>query len=132
MNERETESGGPMAGVRVLDLTRLFPGAYCTHLLRQQGAEVIKVEHPEGGDYLRWTPPLRDGQSVLFDSLNHGKRSITLDLKQPAARDAFKRLVARADVVVEGNRPGVLDRLELGWAVLRDANPKLILCSITG
>ena len=119
-------------GIRVLDLTRLLPGAYCTQLLADLGAEVIKVEEPGAGDYMRWTPPLVDGQSALFDALNGGKKSIALDLKTPTGRDTLLRLVDTADVLVEGNRPGVMERLDLGWTVLHARNPRLVMCSITG
>jgi alpha-methylacyl-CoA racemase len=121
-----------LAGIRVLDLTRLLPGAFCTMLLGDQGADVIKVEEPGTGDYMRWMPPLREGQGVIFNSLNRNKRSITLNLKSEAGRELFKQLVATADVVVEGNRPGVMDRLGLGWQTLGALRPGLILCSITG
>jgi crotonobetainyl-CoA:carnitine CoA-transferase CaiB-like acyl-CoA transferase len=121
-----------LSGIRVLDLTRLLPGAYCTLLLADMGAEVIKVEEPGTGDYMRWTPPLVDGQSALFDALNRDKKSIALDLKKPEGRDALLRLVDTADVLVEGNRPGVMDRLGLGWTVLGARNPRLVMCSITG
>lgn len=123
---------GSLNGIRVLDLSRLLPGAYCTLLLADMGADVIKVEEPERGDYMRWYPPLRDGQSVLFDALNRNKRSLTLNLKHEAGRGLFLDMVGRADVVLEGNRPGVMDRLRLGWDVLRAANPKLVMCSLTG
>src|SRR5215472_14935280 len=119
-------------GIRVLDLTRLLPGAFCSLLLADMGADVVKVEEPRSGDYMRWYPPLRDGQSVLFNALNRNKRSLGLDLKQSAGRDLFLALAERADVVVEGNRPGVMDRLGLGWPVLRDRNPALVMASITG
>ena len=122
----------PLAAIRVLDLTRLLPGAYCTLLLADMGADVIKVEQPETGDYMRWTPPLADGQSVLFDALNRGKRSIALDLRTAHGRDTLLRLVERSDVLVEGNRPGVMARLGLGWEVVHDRNPSLVMCSITG
>src|SRR6266540_5417179 len=105
----------PLAGIRVLDLTRLLPGAYCTLLLADMGADVIKVEEPEMGDYMRWTPPLVDGQSVLFEALNRNKRSLTLNLKSDRDRDALLRLAGTAAVLVEGNRPGVMTRLGLGW-----------------
>jgi crotonobetainyl-CoA:carnitine CoA-transferase CaiB-like acyl-CoA transferase len=116
----------------VLDLTRLLPGALCTMLLADMGADVIKVEEPGRGDYMRWNPPLRDGQSVLFNALNRNKRSVTLNLKADAARVVFLRLVSTAAVVIEGNRPGVMERLGLGWPVLSAANPKLVMCSLTG
>ncbi len=122
----------PLSGIRVLDLTRLLPGAFCTMLLADMGADVIKVEEPSGGDYLRWTPPLVDGHSVLFNALNRNKRSLTLNLKSEAGRELLLRLVGRADVLVEGNRPGVMERLGLGWAVIHARNPALVMCSITG
>jgi alpha-methylacyl-CoA racemase len=119
-------------GVRMLDLTRLLPGAFCSLLLADMGADVIKVEPPGAGDYMRWYPPLIDGQSALFNALNRNKRSLVLDLKSAAGRDLFKEMARRADVVVEGNRPGVMDRLGLGWPVLRELNPRLVMCAITG
>src|SRR5437660_1892290 len=122
----------PLSGIRVLDLTRLLPGAFCTMLLADMGADVVKVEEPGGGDYLRWTPPLVEGQSVLFNALNRNKRSLTLNLKSEAGRDLLLKLVDRADVLVEGNRPGVMDRLGLGWPVLHERNSRLVMCSITG
>ena len=126
------EADKALAGIRVLDLTRLLPGAFCTQLLADLGADVIKVEEPETGDYMRWTPPLVDGQSSLFDALNRGKRSVALDLKMIEGRDALLRLAERADVLVEGNRPGVMARLGLGWDALHARNPRLVMCSITG
>jgi alpha-methylacyl-CoA racemase len=122
----------PLTGVRVLDLTRLLPGAFCTMLLADMGADVVKIEEPSGGDYMRWTPPLADGQSVLFNALNRNKRSLTLNLKSEAGRELLLRLVERAAVLVEGNRPGVMERLGLGWDVLHARNPRLVMCSITG
>ena len=121
-----------LEGIGVLDLTRLLPGAFCSLLLADMGADVVKVEQPATGDYMRWYPPLRDGQSVLFNALNRNKRSLTLDLKSEAGRDLFLALVERADVVVEGNRPGVMDRLGLGWPVLHGRNPRLVMAAITG
>jgi alpha-methylacyl-CoA racemase len=121
-----------LTGVRVLDLTRLLPGAFCSLLLADMGADVVKVEPPGSGDYMRWYPPLVDGQSALFNALNRNKRSITLDLKSEAGRELFKELAAGADVVVEGNRPGVLDRLGVGWSVLSELNTQLVMCAITG
>jgi crotonobetainyl-CoA:carnitine CoA-transferase CaiB-like acyl-CoA transferase len=121
-----------LTAVRVLDLTRLLPGAFCSLLLADMGADVVKVEQPGSGDYMRWYPPLVDGQSALFNALNRNKRSVTLNLKEEAGREVFKRLAARADVVVEGNRPGVMDRLGVGWDVLHDLNSRLVMCAITG
>lgn len=101
-------------------------------LLADMGADVIKVEDPDQGDYMRWTPPLVDGQSVLFNSLNRNKKSVTLNLKTEAGRDLLLRLAENADVLVEGNRPGVMKRLGLGWDTLHARNPRLVMCSITG
>src|SRR5258706_113099 len=122
----------PLTGIRVLDLTRLLPGAFCTMLLADMGADVIKVEEPGTGDYMRWMPPLIEGQSVLFNALNRNKRSLTLNLKSEAGRELLLRLVDGSDVLVEGNRPGVMERLGVGWAVIHARNPALIMCSITG
>src|ERR1700694_1854710 len=113
----------PLSGIRVLDLTRLLPGAFCTMLLADMGADVIKVEDPDRGDYMRWTPPMIDGQSVLFNSLNRNKRSLALNLKADHGRDLMLRLVDKADVLVEGNRPGVMKRLGLGWGTVHARNP---------
>src|SRR5579859_3579754 len=122
----------PLTGIRILDLTRLLPGPFCTLLLADMGADVIKVEEPGTGDYMRWTPPLVDGQSAIFNALNRNKRSITLNLKSDAGRDLLLRLVEPAHVLVEGNRPGVMDRLRMGWDVIHERNPRLVMCSITG
>src|SRR5204862_7919906 len=121
-----------LQAIRVLDLTRLLPGPFCSMLLADLGCDVVKVEEPERGDYMRYYPPLRDGQSVAFNAINRNKRSLTLNLKSEAGRDLFKRLAARADVVIEGNRPGVLERLGVGWEELRHGHPQLDLCPITG
>ncbi|HEX6021118.1 MAG TPA: CoA transferase [Solirubrobacter sp.] len=114
-----------LAGIRILDLTRLLPGGFCTLLFADFGADVIKVEDMGAGDYARADPP-------AFAALNRGKRSIQLDLKSDAGREAFLRLVPDADVVIESFRPGVMDRLGVGWDVLREVNPKLVYCAITG
>ncbi len=119
-------------GIRILDLTRLLPGPFCSMLLADMGADVVKVEEPGRGDYMRSYPPLHDGQSIAFNAINRNKRSITLNLKSEAGRELFLKLAARADAVLEGNRPGVMDRLGLGWDALHRSNPKLVLCSITG
>src|SRR2546427_8949715 len=129
---RELNAEMPLHGIRVLDLTRLLPGAFCTMLLADMGADVIKVEEPESGDYMRWTPPLVDGQSALFNALNRNKRSVVLNLKSGPAKEALLALADKADVLVEGNRPGVMDRVMLGWNVLHARNPQLVMCSITG
>ncbi|MEK6608452.1 MAG: CoA transferase [Myxococcota bacterium] len=118
-----------LQGVRVLDLTRLIPGPLCTLVLRDLGADVVKIEEPAVGDYLRLLP---GGLSGRFTALNRGKRSVALDLKSPAGRDALLRMAERSQVVVETFRPGVLDRLGVGFAALRAKNRSIVLCSITG
>jgi crotonobetainyl-CoA:carnitine CoA-transferase CaiB-like acyl-CoA transferase len=123
---------GPLSGIRVLDLTRLLPGGYCTLLLADLGADVIKVEEPSRGDYIRWAPPLVDDESAAHRALNRGKRSMTLNLKEPAGADLLRRLVRVADVLVESFRPGVMERLGVGFGALADANPALVYCAITG
>ncbi len=122
----------PLLGVRVLDLSRLLPGPYASLVLADLGADVIKIEDRSGGDYLRWMPPLAGEQSGAFHALNRNKRSLALDLKAPGGPGVLKRLAATADVVLESFRPGVLDRLGVGWTALREANPRLVLCSISG
>ena len=124
----------PLSGVRVVDLTRLAPGPYATRLLAELGADVIKVEAPAGGDYTRYTPPVTGDPptSGVFRELNHGKRSIVLDLKRPAAQLALRRLIATADVLADGFRPGVLTRLGLDPKALMEAYPRLIYCALTG
>ena len=123
----------PLDGIRVLDLTRVLAGPYCTQMLADMGAEVLKVEHPKGGDETRrFGPPFVNGESAYFLSVNHGKRSLTIDFKHPGGRDLIQRLVAVSDVLVENFRPGVLARLGLGPAALLERHPRLIDISITG
>jgi crotonobetainyl-CoA:carnitine CoA-transferase CaiB-like acyl-CoA transferase len=130
----------PLTDVRVLDLTRLLPGGFCTLLLADLGADVIKVEDTGAGDYVRWAPPLYGSdeqtplgtRSALYLALNRNKRSIRLDLKQEGGKQALLRLTESADVLVESFRPGVLDRLGIGYEALRQANPALVYCPITG
>jgi alpha-methylacyl-CoA racemase len=127
----------PLEGLRVLDLTRLLPGGFCTLLLADFGADVIKVEDTGMGDYIRWAPPFYDGaeesaRGSLFLSLNRGKRSIRIDLKSEPGKSILLRLVRDADVLVESFRPGVLDRLGVGYERLRAENPGLVYCAITG
>lgn len=131
---------GALAGLRVLDLTRLLPGGFCSLLMADAGADVIKVEDTGAGDYIRYSPPYYGAdehnelgtRSALYLALNRGKRSIRLDLKSEAGREAFLRLAEGADVVLDGFRPGVLDRLGCGWEALRARNPRLVMCAITG
>lgn len=124
---------GPLHGIRVLDVTRVMAGPYCTLLLGFLGAEVIKVEDPEGGDPSRTASLYFDqGLSAFFISGNAGKKSVTLNLKSPAARDLLRDLAGRCDVFVENFRAGVADKLGIGPAALRAAHPRLITCSISG
>jgi alpha-methylacyl-CoA racemase len=121
-----------LEGVRVLDLSRLLPGPFLTMILADMGADVVKVEDPRVGDYMRVFPPAKGGMHGGFLAVNRNKRSLALDLKDAAARDAFLQMVERADVVVESFRPGVMDRLGVGYAALAARNPKIIVCSISG
>jgi alpha-methylacyl-CoA racemase len=114
-----------LAGLRVLDLSRLLPGPFCSLYLAQLGAEVIKIEEPNGGDYARES-------RELFAQVNRGKKSVTLDLRQAADVAKFKELVAKADVVLESFRPGVMDRLGCGYETLKQINPKLVYAALTG
>ena len=123
---------GPLSGVRVLDLTAVVSGPMATMLLGDQGADVIKVESPKGGDLLRSIGTQRGGFSGIFTSLNRNKRSIALDLRAPAGREIVERLVARADVLVQNYRPGVAQRMGLGEAAMRRIKPDLIYVSISG
>ncbi len=122
----------PLDGTRVLDLTRLLPGGYATLLLADLGADVVKVEEPGRGDYIRWTPPLVEGESAAHRALNRGKRSVALNLKDPGGVELLRRLAGGFDVLVESFRPGVTDRLGVGPAALAEANPRLVYCAITG
>ncbi|HEV7575264.1 MAG TPA: CoA transferase [Caldimonas sp.] len=120
-----------LAGLKVLDFSIMMAGPYCARLLADVGADVVKVEPPEGDD-MRLRAPLRDGESAYFGQLNAGKRSLAVDLKDPACLALVKSLAAVADVVIENFRPGVMERLGLGSAALRAANPRLVYCSISG
>jgi crotonobetainyl-CoA:carnitine CoA-transferase CaiB-like acyl-CoA transferase len=127
----------PLDGVRVLDLSRLLPGGFCSLLLADFGADVLKVEDTGMGDYVRWAPPYYDGaqesaRSALFLALNRNKRSIRIDLKQPDGREVLLRLAREHDVLLESFRPGVLDRLGVGYERLREENPALVYCAISG
>jgi crotonobetainyl-CoA:carnitine CoA-transferase CaiB-like acyl-CoA transferase len=123
----------PLSGIRVLELTHMLAGPYCTMLLADLGADVVKVESPERPDLARSMPGCRiDGETAYFASLNRGKRSVALDLKQPAGHAAFLRLVESADAVVDNFRPGVMERLGIAPERLREINPRVVTCSITG
>ena len=122
----------PLHGIRVLDLTRLLPGPVATMHLADMGAEVIKIEDPGAGDYARTMGPVRQEVSQFFVAVNRGKRCIRLDLKQTGQRDELLAMVESADVVVESFRPGVMDKLGIGWEVLKQRNPRLVMCAISG
>lgn len=124
--------GLPLKGVRILDLSRYLPGPFCTQILADFGAEVIKVEDPRGGDLGRHLPPLIKGESARFYTVNRNKKSLTLDLRSEAGKAIFKKLAVVSDVVVDQFRPGVMERMGLGYDVLRDVNQGLIYCAITG
>ncbi|HET7579342.1 MAG TPA: CaiB/BaiF CoA-transferase family protein [Bacillales bacterium] len=122
----------PLKSIRVLDLTRLLPGPYCTMLLADFGAEVIKVEAPGIGDYARWNEPKIDENSAQFHSLNRNKKSLVLNMKAEEGKALFLKLAKTADVVIESFRPGVMDRLGIGYDVLKEINPGLVYCALTG
>jgi crotonobetainyl-CoA:carnitine CoA-transferase CaiB-like acyl-CoA transferase len=123
---------GPLAGIRVIDVTHMLAGPYCTWLLGSLGADVIKVEHPVRGDFTRRIAPFLDDQSLYFASVNRNKRSLSLDLKSEAGKTIIRRLAAGADILVENNRPGVMARLGLDYDALRAVNPRLIYAAISG
>src|SRR5688572_20559140 len=123
----------PLAGITVVDLTRVLSGPYCTMLLADMGARVVKVERPGKGDDTRaWGPPFLNGESAYFLSINRNKESVTLDFKDPDGRALLDRLVARADVFVENFKPGTLAKLGLDYATLAARYPRLVYCSISG
>lgn len=122
----------PLSGIRVLDLTRLLPGPVATMHLADMGAEVIKIEDPGVGDYARTMGYVRNEVSQFFIAVNRGKQSMRLDLKDAAGHDEFLAMAGTADVVVESFRPGVMDKLGVGWNVLKQRNPKLVMCAISG
>ncbi len=122
----------PLAGVRVLDLTRVLAGPFCSMMLGDMGAEVIKVEEPGKGDDTRSWPPFAGGEASYFMAVNRGKRSLTLNLKAPEGQDILRKLVGKSDVLIENFRPGTLDKLGFGYKALARRHPKLVYCSISG
>src|SRR3954463_7778084 len=123
----------PLDGLTVLDLTRVLSGPYCTMLLADMGARVIKIEQPGKGDDTRaWGPPFLEGESAYFLSINRNKESVTLDFKHPEGRAVLDQLIARADVLVENFRPGTLGKLGLDYASLSARHPRLVYCAISG
>src|SRR5215470_15837852 len=123
--------GDALRGVRVLDLSRLLPGPFLTMVLADLGADVVKIEDPTAGDYMRRAPPHKGGMSGRYLAVNRGKRSVVLDLKTPGGHAALLRMAAHADVVVESFRPGVMDKLGVGYTALSAANPGIIMCSVS-
>jgi len=123
---------GPLTGITVLDLTRVLAGPFCTMLLADMGADVIKVERPEGGDDSRAFGPFQKGESAYFMSINRGKRSMTLNLKHPKAKEIMKGLAKKSDVLVENFKPGVMAKLGLSYEHLREINPRLIYAASSG
>jgi len=121
----------PLSGVLVLDFTTLLPGPLATLMLAEAGAEVIKIERP-GGEDMRAMPPLLDDEAAVFGLLNRGKKSVVLDLKNSSERSRLRSLLAKADVLVEQFRPGVMERLDLGFAAVKAINPRIVYCSISG
>ncbi len=123
----------PLDGITILDLTRVLSGPYCTMLLADQGARIIKIERPGRGDETRgWGPPFLEGESAYFLSINRNKESVALDFKRPEGRAVLDRLIERSDVLVENFRPGTLERLGLGYQALAQGHPRLVYCSISG
>jgi formyl-CoA transferase/CoA:oxalate CoA-transferase len=124
---------GPLEGIVVADFTRVLSGPYCTMLLADMGARVIKLEQPGKGDDTRaWGPPFVGSESAYFLSINRNKESLTLDLKRPDARGVLDRLLAQADVLVENFRPGTMDRMGIGYDRVAASHPRLVYCSISG
>ena len=133
MTDTTTSTPGPLDGITVLDLSRVLSGPYCTMMLADMGARVIKLEQPGKGDDTRgWGPPFQNGESAYFMSINRNKESLTLNLKHPDGRRTLEQLIERADVLVENFRPGTLERMGLGYADLSDAHPALVYCSVSG
>src|SRR5947199_8021734 len=122
----------PLAGIRVIDLTRVLAGPFCSMSPGDMGAEMIKVEEPGKGDDTRGWPPFAGGEATYFMSVNRNKKSLTLNMKAREGQAILRRLLAKADVVIENFRPGTMERLGFGYAALRKVNPRLIYCSISG
>jgi crotonobetainyl-CoA:carnitine CoA-transferase CaiB-like acyl-CoA transferase len=121
----------PLKGTKVLDITRLIPGGFCTYLLSSYGAEVVKVEEPPRGDYVREVPPLLDGVSLAHTMINRGKRSIAIDLKKTAGKAVLRKLIERSDVFLEGFRPHAVERLGFSYQEVKKLNPRIVYCSIS-
>ncbi|MHC1567399.1 MAG: CaiB/BaiF CoA transferase family protein [Candidatus Syntropharchaeia archaeon] len=122
----------PLSGLRIIDLSQFLPGPYCTLLLADLGAEVIKIERPGVGDHARILPPFVNGESTFFLSLNRNKKSLTLNLKSEKGKEIFYKLSEESDVILDSFRPGVTDRLGIGYKKIKEINPRIIYCSISG
>jgi len=129
---QQDDWAGPLQGIRVIDLTRVLAGPFATQSLGDLGAEILKIEPPGGGDETRRFPPFIAGESHYFLGINRNKKSLVIDLQQAAGADILRRLAAGADILVENYRPGVMDRLGLGYEALAEINPRLIYCAISG
>jgi crotonobetainyl-CoA:carnitine CoA-transferase CaiB-like acyl-CoA transferase len=132
MPDNPGEMGPPLSGLRVLELANFMAGPFCGLVLADLGADVVKVENPQGGDFSRDSPPFVRGVSAGFLALNRNKRSLALDLKAPAGRDVFLRLADRADVVLENFRPGTMRDLGIDYQTVRERNPRVVYCSVSG
>src|SRR5690554_6673946 len=122
----------PLEGIKVLDLTRVLAGPYCTMVLANLGAEIIKLERPGTGDDSRDFGPFVNGESIYFISINRGKKSIAIDLKTSEGKELLKDLVKEADILTENFRPGTMEKLGLGYDSLKEVNPKLIYAAMSG
>lgn len=122
----------PLEGIKIIDLTRILSGPYCTMTLADLGAEIIKIESPEGDDTRKWGPPFIEGESAYYLSINRNKKSVVLNIKEDKGKEVFFRLIRDADVVIENFRPGTLDKLGISYEVLKRHNPSIILASISG
>src|SRR5271157_3353583 len=123
---------GPLAGFRILDLTAVISGPFCTMLLGDLGADVIKIEPPDGDSMRHSQRPAKNGVTAAFLNFNRNKRGVVVDLKKERGRDLVRMLAVHADALVENNRPGVADRLGIGYGDIRRSNPKIVYCSISG
>ena len=132
MNAAGAPPAGPLAGIKVLDLSRFIAGPFCAMMLGDMGADVAKVEKPGGGEPARQAPPLHGGASLFAAAFNRNKRSVALDLRGAAGREILRALAAEADVLIENFRPGVMEDMGCGWPVLREANPRLTMARISG
>ncbi len=122
----------PLDGIKVIDFSRVLAGPYCAMILADLGAEVVKIEPPPSGDDTRGVGPFLHGVSAYFMSINRGKKSVALNIKDPRGRDLATKLIARADILVENFRPGTMDRLGLGYEALAKVNPRLIYGACSG